>query len=62
MSYFYLDQQGTAISALALFFLSVYGVVESHLQAHTPKTLAPRDQYDPHRVSTSISAIDLFPM
>lgn len=62
LSYFYLDQQGSAISALELFFLSVYGVVESHLQAHTPKELAGRDQYHLHRASTSISAIDLFPM
>jgi hypothetical protein len=62
LSYFYQDQQGTAISALELFFLSVYGVVERHLQAHTPKTLAPRGQYHSHRASTSISAIDLFPM
>lgn len=62
MSYFYLDQQGTAISALELFFLSVNGVVEAHLQAHTSKKLTPREQYHPHRALTSISAIDLFPM
>lgn len=30
------------------------------LQAHKSKTLAPREQYHPHRALTSISAIDLF--
>lgn len=62
LSYFYQDQEGTAISALELFFLSVYGVVEEHIQAHTPVRLESRAEFHKNRASHSIAAIDLFPM
>lgn len=62
LSYFYEDQEGTAISALELFFLSVYRVVEEHIQAHTRVRLVPRADYHNNRASRSIAAIDLFPM
>lgn len=62
LSYFFKDQEGSAISALELFFLSVNEVVEAHLKAHSTGTIVPRAGYHPHRAMTTISAIDLFPM
>jgi len=62
LSYFFKDQEGSAISALELFFLSVNEVVEAHLKAHSAGTIVPRAEYHPHRAMTTISAIDLFPM
>lgn len=62
LSYFFNDQEGTAISALELFFLSVYEVVEAHLQTHSAAMLPLRAKYHPNRALTTISAIDLFPM
>lgn len=62
MSYFYKDQEGSPISALELFFLSVYEVVEVHLGACSKQALPPRSQYHQKGGLTSIAAIDLFSM
>lgn len=62
LSYYYQDREGTAVSALELFFLSVYSVVEAHIQEHTPVRLTPRAEHHNHEASVSIAAIDLFPM
>ncbi|MCO8161097.1 hypothetical protein NJC38_02885 [Pseudomonas sp. 21LCFQ010] len=62
LSYVFEDHEGASIGALELFFLSVYEVVEAHLKEHMSATLPPRLPYHPRRASTTISAIDLFPM
>lgn len=62
LSYFYHDQEGTAINALELFYLSVYSAVEDYVQSQMPSELAPRAAYHRNKISKQIEAIDLFPM
>lgn len=62
LSFFFEDQEETAINALELFFLSVYGQVETHLQRHTSKILEPRFGYHAARELKKVSAISLFRM
>lgn len=62
LSYFYEDKEGSAISALELFFLSVYSDVEQYIEAHSAAKLAPRSKHHKNKPAKKISAIDLFPM
>ena len=62
LSYFYEDQEGSAISALELFFLSVYSDVEQYIEAHSSAKLAPRSAHHKNKPAKGIAAIDLFPM
>ena len=61
LSYFYEDQKGSAISALELFFVSVYSAVEQYLDAYTSSKLPPRSEYHKNKTTTKIAAFDLFP-
>lgn len=59
-SWFFEDQEGSEISALELFYLSVYGHVESYLEMISSARLMSRRR-DYHKMATkSISAIQLF--
>lgn len=62
LSYFYEDQQGSAVSALELFFLSVYRDVERYVEDQSTAKLARRAKHHKNKASNSIAAIDLFEM
>lgn len=59
LSYFFRDQQGSAINALELLFLSVYNQVEGYLQACTSRSLEPRFAYHAEHKLEKALAIEL---
>jgi len=60
---YYEDQEGTDMSALQTFFLSVYSTVERHIQMSciNAKQLPSREKYHPRKL-VSMRAFDLFDM
>lgn len=62
LSYFFSDNGGDAISSLELFFISIYSLVENHIQQKSNTKLAARSDFLKSKASRSISAISLFRM
>lgn len=62
LSWFYKDEEGTDINALQQFYLSIYDLVETYIcKSCSDISVHSRASY--HNMSTtSISAIELFPM
>lgn len=62
LSFFFKDQEGTAINALELFFLSIYQIVEDRLQGQSTSEIQRRFRYHSERETAKVAAIALFEM